>query len=283
MEAILLLMGLAVLFGSAIGFAIRKYSFRKLRLSTLQKPQYAIEDDVSPAEFGYIVDGKIGRKELVSELVQLYTGGHVALDRNQAGKLIVSKTFGGWGHTQISTLQAELLKYISGGRQTIDILLPVLEREARRSLTEKGWIKNLPVPMRASSALSSSQIIKTVWFIAISLAVAAITGIAGGFTAANTYLLAGAVLLVEIILLIVGGLVLIMRGEALFAAGISVSMSSQYRERWKNLSGVYDYLRVSGMDIFTPDYDKPNFQELDRLYPYAVAAGLDKRILKEFA
>ncbi|PID33379.1 hypothetical protein CR969_00990 [Candidatus Saccharibacteria bacterium] len=48
---------------------------------------------------------------------------------------------------------------------------------------------------------------------------------------------------------------------------------------YQQIFGLYLYMKVSGLDTMTPDYDSLDVSGLDDLYPYAIATGLDKKII----
>ena len=78
---LLVVSGIVALLGSLAGHAIRRLHLRKLRKSNIQKPLYNIVDNLTPAEFGLIVDGAVGYKELVAEIILLAMRGQVTLTK----------------------------------------------------------------------------------------------------------------------------------------------------------------------------------------------------------
>jgi len=59
-------------------------------------------------------------------------------------------------------------------------------------------------------------------------------------------------------------------------------VSQQHGKDWEDVQRFYKYLEVSGADQFTPNYEDLNLSEMDQLYPYWVALGFDKKIVKLF-
>ena len=120
---------------------------------------------------------------------------------------------------------------------------------------------------------------------------ALIMGAAGLLTAVLITIVAGAssdtivftvvlTLSLEMVLGALAALVVVFRGEMIHSAQFTMAATTKYAQQWRDVYGVYEYIRVSGMDIFTPHYETMDFVGLDPLYPYAVAAGLDKKVIK---
>jgi hypothetical protein len=277
----LLLIGSVALLGYAAGTIYRKNKLRKIRRAYPQKVRYTIMHDISPAEFGCIVDGTIGYKELVGEVILLYMQGAVKLTKGPSGKFFVDNTY--TRTTKLTLVQQAILKEIGAGQVSLYALQPALEYAVRQSLTQKGWIVTKRPFIRGLTYL---QDIYLIGGIAAGIAVGGIAGLCAalaGATGEDVYIIVLTTLLVELLLAMFAGLAAIFRGEMLQSARLALAATTKYAQEWKDVYGVYEYLRISGMDIFTPDYTTLNLKGIDPLYPYAVAAGLDKQVLKIFA
>lgn len=79
---------------------------------------------------------------------------------------------------------------------------------------------------------------------------------------------------------IVVGVMYIMRGGFKDTSVVARNYSPQYKHSYDEMIGLRQYLTVSGMDTMTPDYTTLDFRTLDTLYPYAVALGMDKRLIE---
>lgn len=280
MEYVFLVLLIAILLGSLLGLIARKNLIRRIKIRTLQKPQYSIEDDLSPAEFGFIIDGVLGHKEMVAEVIQLSLKGHIKLSKNSSGKLVVERIHGTQDH--LSPLQAAILKEIgvSGG---IPYILPdVIEYETLKSLSEKGWIIIPTSSPRFMTELSPGYIIMMTLVGLAGLLIVYVSASLLGLRGENLYLTVSLSFVFELILGIILGLTVIVKGEMQHTTGAIRGATTKFKRNWRHVNGVYNYMRISGMDIFTPDYETLDFNGLDKLYPYAVAAGLDGEVLDLF-
>jgi hypothetical protein len=279
MEAapILILVGIVALLGNLAGYTVRRSRLRKLRKADIQKPLYSIQDDLSPAEFGLIVDGTIGHKELVGEIILLAMQGQVTLAKLSTGRFAVHKNL---EVVRASTpIQNAILATIDGPNNGWINLQPALEYETRRSLVNKDWIINAKPPLRAFSDVPRSYTRTALVIGATGMAaVTALTLIFG--TANDLWLFIPLALGFEMVFAALAAMVIVFHGEMIHNAQFVLAATTKYTQKWKDTYGVYEYIRVSGMDVFTPDYETMDFSGLDPLYPYAVAAGLDKKMLK---
>lgn len=261
--------------GHLVGRLVTKLRIRRIRQRHLQKPLYSIQDDLSPAEFGYIVDGTIGLREWTGEIILLTMQGHIDLKQLPDGSFKVVKTLK--GKTPLTSVQRALLKSLgsTNGDNTA-----TLEYEVAHSLRQKGWIVSRKPPLRGLSEVPPKYI--GIGFI-INLIVCAATLLAGvAFDVSGDVLYIAIVLMLtmEVMVSIIVGFFILFRGEVLHNARFIMAATTKYEQQWKDVYGVYEYLRVSGMDIFTPDYKTMSLKGLDPLYAYAVAVGLDKKVVR---
>lgn len=69
--------------------------------------------------------------------------------------------------------------------------------------------------------------------------------------------------------------------QIMVSSPITRRITPKFQDRYQEIYGLFLYMKVSGMDIMTPDYKTLDLRGLDKLYPYAVAVGLDKRLTRE--
>ncbi|HJQ08534.1 MAG TPA: hypothetical protein VJ836_03595 [Candidatus Saccharimonadales bacterium] len=246
----------------------------------MQKSLYKIAEDLSPAEFGCIVDGTVDYKELVAEIVLLSLQGQVTFAKGPSGKFRVVKTYS--TSARLTPIQRAILKGLDGDTRLYE-LLPTIRYEATQSLVRKGWIVSKKKPLRGLSSLPGRYVLYASCIGIACAAVATLIAVAMQASGVAIYMTAVLTLTIEVILALIAGLIVVFRGEMIHNAQFIMAATTKYTQDWKNVYGVYEYIRVSGMDIFTPDYETLDFKGLDPLYPYAVAAGLDKKILSAFA
>lgn len=276
MELVLIIVVLAVgVLGHLAGRVVTRLRIRKIRQRHLQKPLYDIQDNLSPAEFGYIFDGTIGRREWTAEIILLTMRGYIKLERLPNGTFNAVKTLE--GKLPLTSVQSALLKSMDNANVGDTA---TLEYEVTKSLRQKGWIMTRKPPLRGLSEVPLRYII--IGFI-INLTVCMTMLLAGkafGLSGETLYMAILLVLTAEAIVSVISGFVITFRGEMLHSARFIMAATTKYEQQWKDVYGVYEYIRVSGMDIFTPDYETMSFKGLDSLYPYAVALGLDKKVVK---
>lgn len=274
----LLAAGAVVLLGNLAGYGIRRQRLRKLRKASIHKPVYNIENNVTPAEFGLVVDGAVGYKELVAEIVLLAIRDQVTLTQQPSGTFKVSRNHA--AVKQATPIQAAILTAL--GQQNVGLftLLPMLKYETERSLVGKGWIVNKQPPLRGLSDVPSEYVRTAVILGLVGLVIAVAVAFIAGASTTDLYVIVAVTLGAEMVIGALVAMVVVFRGELIHNARFVMAATNKYDQQWEEVYGVYEYLRVSGMDIFTPEYETMNFTGLDPLYPYAIAAGLDKKIIK---
>lgn len=286
MEFILLAIATASGLGFLTGVILRYYKLGRLRRRHIQKPEYDIEDDLTAAEFGCIIDGKVGPQEIMGQLVQLHIKGIIKIERDpSSARVIATKTTN--TAPNLSESETILLKEIFHGplrpvvlRNVVFTMQSTIEHAVLTSLRKKGWMKPTSPRLTAVSELEPRQLVRAAASIIAMLAVLNIASTLFSVGGLAIYLLNLLLLQLLCVVGVVGGLVVVAR-DALFKQTKMITNTSQlYEEHWHKVNGLHDYLRVSGMDIFTLDYEKLELHKIDKLYPYAVAAGLDKRLLR---
>lgn len=276
---VLLIVGVVAVFGSLAGIAVRQARLRGLRKADVQKPLYTISDDLTPAEFGVIVDGAIGRKELVAEIILLAMRGQVVLNKLPSGSFRVVPVFS--AIKDVTPIQGAILATLGQENAALLALPLTVEYETKRSLRSKGWIVDKKPPLRGLSDVPPTYTRITLIAAAIIVVLAIMGTKLGGGSGILVYtVVVLTALAAEAVIISIVGLLIVFHGEMAHNAQFMLAASTKYAQQWKNVYGVYQYIRISGMDIFTPNYDTMDFSGLDPLYPFAVAAGLDKKIVK---
>jgi hypothetical protein len=267
------------LWGAGLGLLYRRAHYRRLAAATLGKPEYDIARDLSPAEFSMIVTGRITRGAIAGEILWLAMHGYIGLTRDDRGRVAATRerlSAGG----RLSELQTEALKELfyrvlpgSPAPLRDARLTGLLRYQTLKSLQEKGWINPAMPYLRGNSAMPQRY-----WVILMS---ALLAGLIVPWAISGSIYVAGAVETVIVILAVIWGYWIIFTGHFRDAAGIALRTSDMYKTDYDKVYGVYEYMKVSGMDTMLPEHGSLTFKGLDPLYPYAVAAGLDRRIVKE--
>jgi hypothetical protein len=161
-------------------------------------------------------------------------------------------------------------------------ILPVLKHATLESLRRKGWVARRSAPLWAGSAIDPLAMVKIGLAMAATELAVLTACLTLGLAGDETYTVVVLTLGLEVFALVLAGLFLIARGEAHRAAGLLIHPTPLYKQEWHKVHSVFWYIRVSGMDVFTPDYKALDFAGLDSLYPYAVAAGFDRRVVTLF-
>lgn len=284
MEFIFLAILGAIGVGSGLGIIRRNLALRRLRQSKVQKPAYNIEDDLTPAEFGYVLDGAIGRDELLGELLWLHNKGVVRIRRDDNGDAVIETTL----HAPpIPDLDETLLKNIFTGpnkpiplRHALSTGRTALAFAVEQSLHKKGWVKARKPYLGGTSVVPRKIILLFVILIVLTGSVSLMGATLLRWPGEVTYIVIVLSLTVICLLSVMAGLYISARSALLDKAGMIMHTTAQYQEKWHATHGVYIYLRVSGNDIFSPDYETLQTEKVDKLYPYLVAAGLDKKLYR---
>lgn len=260
---LLLLTGLGILLGLLAAKLSRKH---RLKGALSKKPVIAHYDLVyrlNPIEFEAICTGRVTVNGLAGFIAWAIMNGRAIVSEH-------SITFVGISSNERRLFEALLPS--SALNHTTPLVLD--------SLTRQGWLRDLSQSSNRHTLKRSSAIAACVAAVSLILGTAGIFNIVLGNEQT--------------------GLALAVIGAAGFAVAliwatsihvgvehfvkntqITSRISPTYLERYHNIYGVYHYMLVSGMDIMTPDYSTLNMRGLDDLYPYAVAAGLDKKLTEE--
>ena len=269
--------------GYLSGYLARRWRIRTIRRSTTQKAAYELVQDLSPAEFGYIIDGKFDAKEVAAELVVLYTRGFINVLINEDGSKKIVKNVGQRG--RLTDMQTTILKQIPAQNGALFYsLVDDVRYAAEQSLIKKGWIVHRKRPISEIDLLDIKSSYRAICLLLLLVApviwfLCFIFGVRGTALQMTPILYLTALFIVSFII----GLILLFKGKRQLGMGIVFAASPTFARDWKDIYGVYEYIRVSGMDTFTPNYENYDFTGLDKLYPYAVAAGLDKKIISMFS
>lgn len=298
----------AVLFLSRTsGRFYTNFTLWRIRRRGIMRPEYEKFEDCSPAEFGVIIDGQCGRDELVAEIIYLVNRGYIGLSGAADGTIapaLLART----PSAPVSDVDKFLLSAIAQG-QVPDVT--EFKKVVLQSLGSKGWVTTrrfwgFDLADRVWRALGRlSLITRVILLLALIVFGIPFLGfivlmVSGGVSDPYVHSGASDTLGFFGMLVMFGGLlllalaiitpVLLVLATPLYVfvqgfKGVTIvarNHSPKYKQHYRDVLGLHQYLSVAGMDTMTPDYEKLDFRGLDPLYPYAIAAGLDGKIVEMF-
>ncbi|HEY0965390.1 MAG TPA: hypothetical protein VGE13_02820 [Candidatus Saccharimonadales bacterium] len=302
-----ILVGIIIFLGKGTGRGYTSVSLTRLKRQGVVRPEYEKFGDCTPAEFGMIIDGRCDRDEMIAEIIHLYLRGYIMLEKDQNGK-IISKMTPNVNLETTSDIDKLLLGAIANNR------LPDVwrfEEVVMDSLRAKEWVIERQNAMGIMKRLGKwlirlsvfTKVFLTIFgvlFVVPALGFMILAVTAGGedlFTYAGADS-AGAIYAMSMLIGVMASLLLITLGLPVVLAvvaatytfvesfrGVTIiarNYSPKYEQHYRDVIGLRQYLAVSGMDTMTPDYATLDFKGLDPLYPYAIAADLDKTITRMF-
>lgn len=289
MEKLILYSLMAALLGEVLGRMLRWHKINTLKQKAVRSAHYDAFEGLSPAEFGYLVDGKIGDNERIAEFIHLEQVGIIRLKQGSEGRVQHELAN---PKAKLTDLQIELLhplegsdEYFAGkGASAYFGANHAFEAAVCQSLTAKGWIKHR-IRTKGLAHITLGAVITAVLMIFVLTFVSVASFIAAdvGKQTDEPLIWAGFMSVVAIFILIFGTFGWIVfasyRWRFLIANRIGSSATPKYDAHWEKLYGLALFLKVSGMDTMTPQYETLSFRDLDKLYSYAVAMGADKRVV----
>lgn len=268
--ALLVLYVVALAIGLSIGAKRRRNTIKKSLKDRILIAEYSLEHELNPLEFELIYRGSISRRGAAGFISQAIMSKQAIVKDDQSIEVYPSN------HNEkriFTTIQ----------KGVIGDSIQALTALTLDSLTHKGWISSLS-PQDEKINMSYRHEIKSLLVLAAGLIISFFsafmitdksgmmqdTGIAAALVglAAITYALFK-ILFVRVIDI-----------SALSSSQISKRIAPKFSKKYRDIHGLFTYIKVSGMDTMTPDYDNLSLKGLDKLYPYAVASGLDKKIVK---
>ena len=285
MDTVKILIVVFSIIAGPLGWFFGKLAWNNRRSKVLAAKQSIVEYDLShrltPAEFAMLINGVASSDAALGQLAYLLYHHVVTLSRERPGlNLTVIKPV-----KQLSADESIMLQdakrlietYGSGARSAAsESVLVAIQNNTLNSLQEKGWISERP----ARAIISDKKMVIMAFLSGIVISIATILQ-------KNDVFLLQLISVVMYIVAIIGYIVIILYFTALrefFTSYrkrslITRRISSKYRNEYTKVHGVYTYIKVAGLDTMTPDYaDLSSIQGLDKLYPYAVAIGLDTRL-----
>lgn len=275
-----------------LGHAHRYVVYRKAQKNNLNKVLYEPPESLSPSEFGYLMRGKFNSDVYVSALIDLSLRGfmYVSLDLDSKKiRLDLHRSL----HKKPTRLEASFLKELKREARSNRIegnpyrhsSHAAFDAVTEQSLIDKGWLypkETKPLDMVGHAPQWMSM---AAWFVMGSIILLLFLG---AYLDNVSWLLwlFGIFIAISLLLIVAVFLYVLLRGYmSRFAIGSRLSgrITEKHRKEFVNLKGLAAYLMIGGMDTMTPDYLTLDFDRLDRLYPYAVSLGLDKKIVKMFS
>ncbi len=283
MEVLLIPVILSVFTGILIGKLFTAYVYRQFHSRHSEVPLYEIVETISPAEFGYLLDGKAGKKEFISEIIQMVMQNklEITLDDGKDIKIYQKNM-----HFKRTSLQNSIAKQFKiPGIVNFDaregVVFYNLETEIEGRLRNKGLLRKENINTKLEMAVTKKHVIVfLVLFMVITLGLFVIAGI-GHIEFALFFSLAFG-LFITLLLYILYCLFYIARLFFSFNSQVARLKGDGLEDEWQKIQSLYIYLKTAGADTMYPEYESMNFSQVDKLYPYYVAAGLDKEVLKKF-
>lgn len=282
---LLTLILLGMLVGTICGILYRRAKIRQIRSRQTNIPAYQLEHHLSPVEFAIICEGTVTNQAVIAQLVALIMSGRLTVERSHTGTLILRRAT---HQTDAPSDDTAYIRHFIQSNQDQAIfsgggyLKSAMSYEAIKSLKQKGWL-NDDLDKQLRPVLSGPAI--TILGIAFLIGGGGVAMILLGIT--KSLLLENIAILMILIAIIIL-LIMIVRYTFIFNAQKSFHSNSRivraitprFVQEYHTVYDVYTYLKVSGLDTMTPDYDTLDFKGLDALYPYAITVGLDPKIIR---
>lgn len=286
MELALLILILSGMFvGTVCGVLYRRAKIAQIRSRQTSIPAYQLDHHLSPVEFAIICEGVVTDRAVAAQLIALVMNRHLSVERSDEGKIIIRRAD---SQTRKTSEDVAFIRHFVPNDQTEAIftggsyLRSPLSYEAMTSLKQKGWLSEDAHELEGAT-ISGPTI--------AAISIAFLVGGAGivmiSLDMTRTLLFENIAILMMLFAVIIL-VFLIIRYTFIYHAQKSFRSHSRvarlitprFTQEYHTVYGIYLYLKVSGLDTMTPDYATLDFEGLDKLYPYAVAVGLDPKIIK---
>lgn len=285
MELVLIPLLVLSFSGALIGILIGRYTWNRRQAEALKSAPltatYQLIDKLTPAEFALLYEGKVTDKAVFGNIVYLIQHDILTITKTKTGLKLDFRPAKAKTNEQRSVLHSlRSLKSEYPNHIQITSTLVDTTRSTQKSLELKGWIGS-------ESNSSDFRAFDMRLFVAVlTLLIGSLVSIVLILSPSQPIQIIGAMIgAVTVVLFFT--IILIASSIRAFLSSFRNSsylarrISEKYQAGYKDLHGLYIYLKVSGLDTMTPDYnDLSTIKGLDRLYPYAVAVGLDKQIVK---
>lgn len=251
---------------------------KNIRSQSIEKAEYSLLYTLEPIEFALLCSGAIDKNALAGQVVRLATEKVIELRFGNSGFLEATRSTQVQPHEDMRStvsLFSKLSQPLALDTFTLQPDKITLEIEQR--LTKKGWLS--PEDARRNE-FNSERYDRALLAATITSLVVGFASIAGLISLSGTdqEIATTIAALCALSLLIILALVIFVRSFKIAYnkhSRILRSITPAFRERFSKIYGLYLYMKVSGLDTMTPAPDDLTFSGLDKLFPYAVAAGLD--------
>lgn len=264
---------LAIVIGRSIGKHRRQKSLQKILDQKTIIPAYSLEHLLSPLEFEMLCTGKASKNGVAGTIAQSIMRGEASAKEDDDSLTI-----------NMISPQDRLALHA--------MLYPPVDSSLRRelaaialgSLFSKGWVTDPNIKHDIQTTGFKYEIISLA-VIVLGLFIG-IVGISFIVTDHDTYQKIGiALALIGVFGVVTSLFVLffirVASIQIIVSSPIARRITPKFQDKYQEIYGLFLYMKVSGMDTMTPDYKTLDMRGLDRLYPYAVAVGLDKKLTKE--
>lgn len=271
--------------GYLIGIFYRNLRIKQIQADTLQKPEYDVQDKLTPAEFCLLMKGRVDKNAFMGEIIQLQNMGYLELNETPSGQITAAKT--NVFNKNIQPLQQELISAMFSRQsgnvfelKRVYLLIGDLKFYTRQSLIKKGWIEKGKPHLTLESTMPRRFLIREVASIILFPLLAFFAGKATGIDGEDLFVMPIMAAVAVLVSSIIVAFYIHFKDYFRRSASHTLHVTEKYRTDYEASYGLYIYMKVSGMDTMTPDRETLNFKQLDKLYPYAVATGLDPAITK---
>ena len=267
--------------GKIVAVYKRRLTIEKFKKETLIKPLYEIVHDLEPLEYSYIIKGKLNYSAFVGQLISLNMGGYLSFTK-KSGYLLMEVP-DNIDLNNLSIANRAMVNLLINGistREVFNIIKDDLKLATQDSLSKKGWLLEYRATLNEFIAIAMKRYARRIlvlffivnaFFIFLFYALGVESDISTPLLAMVNISFLGLTYMYTIVLYTFN--------TSTYNNNLTIYSSDKYAKCYNDLHGLYIYLGVAGEDTMSPDYDDTLFKQLDSLYPYYVACGLDKNIL----
>lgn len=265
--------------GKLVSASKRQKILKKYNRSTTTKSHYSLVHNLEPMEFGYILKGNLEYAAFLGHIISMSTKKGIQISYDSPGlKIDISDK-----HTKsISKIDSAVLLSLKGHSslsEAFSFNYNSLTDCLQSNLSEKGWLSTTrPSLDKFLDYYFKKYFIKLVYaFVLINVAVTLLFLL----LKVDLDMLYALVSMVNITFLSVTYFYTIIEYTKQInnhKHNLTIFASEDYSKKFNDIHGLYLYLKVSGEDTMTPDFEETLFDQLDSLYPYYVACGLDNKI-----
>lgn len=282
----LLLMIAGYVFGKLVAWLHTRQKIYHITKQDIQAVQFELFEALDPIEFALLLRGTMSQDAIYGQLVYLTQQGYITLRRDSHTHLLyVTRNT---SRISRSSITIQTLKAFSDLAHPLVFSFDVEEllNITRQSLRDKGWLKRNALRSTneviarydrllfiASIAMFSLLVLAAIIIMAFAKYMYSPLGYAFFYVCLG-------LLAADLIIIILGTFGRIFYRQAYSGTLTIRSIAPKYRKFYKNILGLYTYMKVSGLDTMTPQDGDLTFSDIDKLYPYAVSTGIDVEIKK---